>query len=389
MNIQDRIRKCELEAEKIYANPFENTKLIHDIQLEVLDIILLIEEIIISNSNRVNEIKEESKKVDKNLEERKAISSEINLLRDNNKGFKILIKSVKEIVDGIAFSIFNQSDLKMLCYKQSAGFIGGKTGIRKELEILSKVFDDDGVAILNDLTNAIRFGDITIYNNGLPNLVEIKTSNLKNKRIERQRAELEEKLHIINNDEIDNFLNLNKKFLRVYSSNPMIDYRQELINLIQRSYRDGFCHQVVEDGLHYIANYHEMHQEKFKTVIDSIENLHVYYVNGMKYGEKNNYTPFRVIFNNERIRNDFFNGEILLSVLLDVDVLLKLISDYGYRANYYENKNLEVYFVHNGEEVKMIVDSYNLFRLGREFISLKWFVSTIHDTIINIQNRIV
>lgn len=381
------IEKLEKMSEIIYSNPFENIKLIKEIQLEILDIIIEIEEEIQKNKLTIDSLRSINKRKDILKDDRIKNSNKINELKKNNIQCKEHIKSIKEIIDAIVFSLFDKSDLKMLCYKQSAGFIGGKTGLKKELEIFERFFNNGYITILNDLTNCIRYGDLTIYNNGLPSLLEVKSSKNTNQRIERQKDCIKEKMEVIENDQIDNFLNSDLKFRRIYTSCKEKNYKTELIDLIREAYCNGHAYKEFEEGLHYIVEYKGMNEEELKKILQSIKNNTLYYINGMKYGKRHNFTPFRLIFNDERIRNDFFNGEIIILVIVDNDVLYNHIKNYGYEVKLNENEELEVYFDNNGYYSPITVSSFNLFRLGREFLSLEWFASTIDDVIKSILEK--
>lgn len=81
------------------------------------------------------------------------------------------MRKLRQMGDSIAFSYFNKYDLKLLCWKQSAGFISGKKGLDKELKIFKSYFESGEFAILNDITNSLRFGDITISKNGKPDII--------------------------------------------------------------------------------------------------------------------------------------------------------------------------------------------------------------------------
>jgi len=70
--------------------------------------------------------------------------------------------------------------------KQNSGFIGGKKGIAREFSLVLAAQKYGVPAILSDLTNTIRHGDVCLLGADDPHLIEVKSSQNINKRTERQ-----------------------------------------------------------------------------------------------------------------------------------------------------------------------------------------------------------
>lgn len=79
--------------------------------------------------------------------------------------YKSLIHIFKEIGDGLAFTYLDRWNIKPVSVRESPGFISGKQGSRMERKVLRSVFMAGGVAILNDITNNLRHGDVTVVAN--------------------------------------------------------------------------------------------------------------------------------------------------------------------------------------------------------------------------------
>ena len=86
-----------------------------------------------------------------------------------------IIKNVKSVI------VPNTNHLKGIPAAVVAGIISGRP--EKELEVLEELLTNGKIAILNDLTNCIKCGDITEKSDDRINLIEVKTSNGKNYRI--------------------------------------------------------------------------------------------------------------------------------------------------------------------------------------------------------------
>ena len=60
--------------------------------------------------------------------------------------------------------------------KQDAGFIAGKEGLSNELAVIDDALEHNVPALLVDLTNTIRHGDICLMGAADPYLIEVKAS---------------------------------------------------------------------------------------------------------------------------------------------------------------------------------------------------------------------
>src|SRR5260370_28534755 len=99
-----------------------------------------------------------------------------------------LLDILRAVGDGLAFTYVDKWEMKPMAVKQSPGYLSGKEGLSVELAIFNKAFDQGRVAILNDLTHCLRYGDVTIIDEGSVAIVESKTGRRLNQRGRRQRA---------------------------------------------------------------------------------------------------------------------------------------------------------------------------------------------------------
>lgn len=284
---------------------------------------------------------------------RRKLSTESKNFKDKSIYLKEDIKRLREIGDSLAFTYFNKHDLKPLCWKQTAGFIGGKEGLKKELYELKSIFESGRFAILNDITNSLRYGDITIEKEGKPYLLEIKSSGNRNNRIIRQEKGLEEKMEVIQNDYIENFEETNQTFKRVHTNKQEINYKEDLQLLINEAFLKGKIIKEMEEGLTYAIYYKLEDFDDFKELCHNIKEPKVFYINQMKHINEN-YTPFPIIFKDEKSLMEFYNGNLIILVVIDLEILRNKLKQKGYIFNHNENG---------------------------EFISLEWFISGIEDVV--------
>jgi hypothetical protein len=77
--------------------------------------------------------------------------------------YDTILLVLRDIGDAVAFTYIDKWDIKPLCLaKEPAGFISGKEGLRLELNIFRYLKSKNKICILNDITNSIRHGDITV-----------------------------------------------------------------------------------------------------------------------------------------------------------------------------------------------------------------------------------
>lgn len=367
-------------------DPYNNKKLAYDIQISLLNRIILIEEEINANVLKIKENKKitENKSTENNI--RRELSIQSKDLKDTNIMYKEDMKKLRVIGDSIAFSYFSKYHLKPLCWKQSAGFIGGKKGLEKELEIFKSHFEAGGFAILNDITNSLRFGDITIDKNGKPDLLEIKTSSFIDKRVIKQRHDIQDKLNTINDDYIENFQGSNLTFKRVHSEKTEINYVDLLENMIEESLLINESFKEVEEGLTYIVLHNlnpknELeYTQKITKVFKNFNDPYAYCLNFLK-SPTGNYTPFPLIIKNPIALQEFYYGNLLITIVVDINVLKRKLNSLGYNLKSRDDEGLRISFEFNGNDIELLVSSYHFFRLGRELLSLDWFISSIDDVI--------
>lgn len=96
--------------------------------------------------------------------------------RDSNVLFNNRIKRIlKDIADGYAWRMlkFNRLLMRVLSQNNSPGNLD--TSISKEDKVVEKIINDGAHVLMNDLTNILRIGDLTVfYPDGPPHIIELK-----------------------------------------------------------------------------------------------------------------------------------------------------------------------------------------------------------------------
>lgn len=121
----------------------------------------------------------------------------------NQIGAVLLVnQSLKTIIDGIAWRYlnYNRAILSVLSNKEDSGPVRLDDGLITELFTFStEILHGKKRAIINDISNFLRTGDITtIDDNGDIELIEVKSSKRKGRRITRQKERLQEVVEFFN-----------------------------------------------------------------------------------------------------------------------------------------------------------------------------------------------
>ena len=190
-------------------------------------------------------------------------------------------------------------------------------------------------------------------------------------------------MDVIQNDYIKNFEGSDITFMRVHSKKQEINYKEDLQHLIDKAFLKGEIIKEMEEGLTYTICYKLSELDNITDLFKKIKDPRVFYINGMK-GETENYTPFPFIFKNKKALMEFYNGNLIIMVIIDLKVFRNKITQKGYSFEYNDDGEFIITFKHNGENKSILASNYHITRIGREFLSLQWFIDGIEDVINNI-----
>lgn len=321
------------------------------------------------NKIRENEkiIREQKGKNAVERNERIEIGNIINKRKDEIYDLKGNIIKIKDIMDALAYTIFSKFDLKWLGEGQSSGYISGKKGIEKELEVLHEIINDDKIAILNDLTNCIKVGDISEKQDDRINLIEVKTSGGKNHRIIRQEEKRQSFMEYLHNDTIENFNG--KNFRRLYTYKEE-NYLVQLNEMLDISINENVIIQEMEEGLYYSVMYKpENHNMiEMKDIIDNIKHPICYNLNIFKNEEDLTNNPFLNYFDNVIDYMNFIIGDLLIVVFLDFDILRNKLEEKDIIIKRINDDKwaCELEFIIKRKKDKMFLSKHYFNRIGRK-----------------------
>lgn len=286
--------------------------------------------------------------------------------------------------DGIAFNYLDKFALKHVCYetetvepKSMAGFISGKDGFVNEWAIVESAARKGIPAILTDLTNTIRHGDICLLGSSDPYLIEFKSNERLNNRGRRQEAAIKKLHDFYEADSASNFRG-QPKVSRVKLSSPECNYISEMNHCIERAEKDGYCVISPERGLFYAAIYNgRVRTEKIFELMSFTE-PYVFFLNAFKSNQVwTPYYPFTLSIEKQQYLYDFIRGELVLMVVLDVGVVRQFANKQGYEVRFDAEKEYIIEYKYPANEGIGGVSASMINRIGLEFISPKWLLGCL------------
>jgi len=354
-----------------------------DIQCYILKRILHTEKKISDKKEELKELKATLRIKSSSKEKSKNIKTKCSGLQKSIDDYYFLLYVWRCFGDGIAFKYLSKWNLKRLMFKsdnpdikQSSGSIGGKKGIVNEFALLLEAKANGVPALLCDLTNTIRHGDICLLGAGDPYVLEAKSSNNTNKRVKRQLRSIDNIHSYLKNDagDIAGVEGMKRVDLIVEER-----HHNDSINIaIDYAISGKNCSINPEKGVHYIG-IDVGSKPDYDALMSGIKEPLVFLLNEAK-NEKSwgNYYPFTLSIKSAASLFAFLKGDIYLITVLDGGVMKEMAEDIGYKLDVIWSKGVEGFkLTKNVSETEEpftgIVSGHFVGRLGFEFLSLKWF----------------
>lgn len=317
--------------------------------------------------------------------EAKRVKDAISWHSTRIKEYQHLLITFRTIVDGLAFIYLDKWDIKPMAFKEQSGFISEKTGLGFELRILRLAFSLGHIALLNDLTNCLRYGDVTILAKGRKLFVEAKSGHRGNARVRRQKSKLEniaEYLTSGRSDKLRAIGGVDGEFIRLPIHGPEVNHRDKLNSIIStaRGSPDQCCMVEVEPGLHYGATY-VADPKVFASLIGKPPgSLIISSINELKYSGLG-YYPFSLSIHDPEDWYDFCSGRLMLIVAVETGALEDKLSQHRISVTItgeWSRFPIELSGSGSGTELnKSLIGGHFFGRLFYEFLSLDWMLEEL------------
>jgi hypothetical protein len=267
----------------------------------------------------------------------KYFESEINQLY-------IINIALREVIDGIVWRYFNfnRPILYLLADKEPLGPLRFDEGIINSLRHFAECFlSPKNIAILNDISNFLRTGDITVIkDDGTIELIEVKKSGGHGgRRITRQKQRMAEFVEFVNTG-ITEYDGL--KFNIMNCDSRQIYYFKDLLNSINRARAKGYdsiligSHLIVEvidlakindpeKIRHYFKMKHKSVKENWGRKNDRVFNG--WLIDKLEYSR--NYIPYSILPYNIDICTDIIMGKVMIRTKLNFTEVMRMIEKNG------------------------------------------------------------
>lgn len=256
--------------------------------------------------------------------------------------------------------------------KADAGMMTGKNGLAGEIGLLQEALKHDVPAILCDVTNVLRYGDVCLLGESDPYLMEVKSSARLNQRGKRQAAKLERLQEFLKTDVATNFRGNPGEVRRVSVELEEWSYAERLNECIGEAKANGCAIISPEPGLSYVAVYDSDGIDISK--MDQSQGLSIY----CSWNDAKNipdwayYVPFLVTIREVEHLLDFIEGRVVILVYANTETLTSHCSASGWKALFLENGNYSVACLHVASQGVMGLSTQMFYRVFYECVSLEW-----------------
>lgn len=375
--------------QKIKNNPLECKKDCLSIQEALIKKILTIEHKLKNQKLKINNYKRIL--CNKNAITDRLSAQGIKHQMDNGKymieEYQYLLHLLREIGDALAYVFINKWDIKPLAFKESPGFISGKKGLKYEQKILKEIFQKGNVAILNDATNCLRYGDITIVDEGFLWPIEVKSNINLSDKDKKQLKKMRDIVNYIYTDKTDELYGTKIDAKRFPVKNKEVNHIQEINNLIKKAFIKGGCWEEVEEGLYYCVML-DFYQEYLSDILQRLKKPAICeIVNNFKYSNTA-YYPFTLSIDDPEILFKFYCDDFVVIIFVDTEIIEKRFNDIGLKVEFnFDSEyimSIQSLTELNYPEIKEIRVGVHFFnRIYTEFTSLEW---VIKETIVKAEN---
>lgn len=285
--------------------------------------------------------------------------------------------------DALAFLYLDKFAIKHAYYdtdrfaiKRDAGMIRGKEGLVGELKCLFSALEHKVPAVLSDITNTIRYGDVCLLGASDPVPIEVKSSPKQSGRGKRQAEKMEKLRSFLETDRAVGYRGAPGETKRQVVTVPERNNVAALKECIAEAKRTGFAISRPEPGIAYavIAGGRPDYSAIFETL------AHERSVFWTLNGDKNDfawapYTPFILTIREPQHLLDFIEGNIFIIVAASMDELCRQMATPGWQIDFDPGSDYALHCVHDAGGVVGIAQQL-VARVAYEFVSLSWIADS-------------
>lgn len=373
--LMEQLRDVEADLERLSA--------VKDLNGGIIRMVLRTEKDVLRHKATLKSLKASLRNGHNSKKTARAIKSRIKATQSYIARYTSQLWLWKHFGDALAYSYLDKFAIKHAYYstdafevKQGAGMLNGKSGFVNEVGLVLDAIQHNVPAILCDITNVLRFGDVCLLGANDPVMLEVKSSAGLNQRGKRQQATLE-KLHgFLENDRAVDFRGAPGETLRQEFHIPERLYVDELNQCITSANETGFCMINPEPGLYYMASYGGRPYAPDAFAEEQGRMLWFSWNDAKNIPEWAPYVPFLLTIRNPQHIFDFVEGRLIINVWVNSDRLAKLMSVNGWEAHFDEQSTYAVQCYHAATQGVMCLSAQFVSRIGYECCSPEWVAET-------------
>jgi hypothetical protein len=382
------------KVHELSSAPSHNANLCLEIQEILIRRITYIERIVRKLKAEIKEFRMElgtKRSVPRNKQEAEQIKQAIESNLYIIDRYRELLFILKSVGDAIAHTYLSKWDIKPMAFKESPGFISGKKGSRLERQILRRSCEMGVPVILNDLTNCLRFGDITVpRGDGTFMLIEAKSPNKKRERLNQRGERQLEAINKINKylatDITYELFGVTGPFIRISAKENDHNNISRLNELIEDSLSSGEAYAEVEQGLFYFISTHSR-PEKIKMIMRECEEPILGFAHLFMYANLG-YYPVTLSIRNPLALYDFYLGRLVIVTVIDSAIIKRRFEQYGFSVEIRMDQQRPIILSREGLESPITIGNHLFNRVFAEFLSFGWLLDELANRVNSTESMI-
>lgn len=299
--------------------------------------------------------------------------------------------------DALAFIYLDKFSIKHAFYdtddyqiKRDSGMLRGKRGLPNELVCLFSAIEHGVPAVLCDITNTLRYGDVCLLGASDPALIEVKSSPRQNGRGKRQAAKMKRLRDFFETDGAIGFRGKpgeTKRQVLTVAERTNVDALNECII---EARREGLAVSRPEPGVTYIVlngkrpDYSEilrasMGERQVAFILNADKNAFAWAP----------YMPFILTIRDPQHIYEFIEGDLFIIVVVSMDELCRQMVAPGWEVQFEPDANYTIHCLHPESGAVIGISQHFVARAGYEFISLAWIAESLIPSLVRCSEDIM
>lgn len=307
---------------------------------------------------------------------------------DDPKDWQYLRYNFLCLGDSLAFLYLDRFSLKQTYFnvenyspKQGGGFLSGQTGLPGEIGVLEQAVKAGIPAVLCDLTNVVRYGDVCLLGAGDPVPIEVKSSKSKDKRAKRQKKKLATLAEFLETDQASGFRGYPGTTFRIETTLPLKSYSEELEAAIHDAETEGTVVFDVDECLR--VGVFAGDDPDIKSLMEGVDGERALcnFVNQIKSNMLwGCYYPYALSIKHTESYAKFVYGEVVIVTVLEMGKFESKLARDGFELKLETEENTiqcrikSPELLDDFEEPWFLVGGHMMARMWTDFLNPSWIV---------------